>query len=128
MPRKRLAETRGNWILFAKAFTPELIESHLYLKATYGKLNHFIQEVERLGLERDSHAASKLTATRQRNEMIEAGNRLITAMQLTLKDHLGKDNEQLTAFGIKPFRGRKRAKKTAEAETPSPEPADPSES
>jgi hypothetical protein len=128
MPRKRQAETRGSWMLFAKAFTPELIESHIYLKATYAKLNHFIQEVERLGLERDFHAASKLEATRQRKKMIAAGSRLVTAMQLTLRDHLGPDNEQLTAFGIKPFRGRKRAKKNAAAETPSPEPVDPSES
>jgi hypothetical protein len=56
-----------------------------------------------------------------------AGNRLVTAMQLALKDYLGRDNEQLTAFGIKPFRGRKRAKENAEAETPSLETADPSE-
>lgn len=126
MPRKRQAESQGSWMLFAKAFTPELIESHIYLKATYAKLNHFIQEVERLGLERDFHAASKLAATRKRKEMIAAGNRLVTAMQLTLRDLLGPDNEQLTAFGVKPFRGRKRAKKNPEAETPSPEPADPS--
>jgi len=33
----------------------------------------------------------------------------------------------LVAFGIKPFRGRKRAKKKAVAETPTPEAADPSE-
>ncbi|HEV7504453.1 MAG TPA: hypothetical protein VGS07_06055 [Thermoanaerobaculia bacterium] len=128
MPRKRQAETRGSWMLFAKAFTPELVESHIYLKATYAKLNHFIQEVERLGLERDFHAASKLEATRQRKKMIAAGSRLVTAMQLTLRDHLGPDNEQLTAFGIKPFRGRKHAKKNAAAETPSPVPVDPSES
>jgi hypothetical protein len=34
---------------------------------------HFIEEVERLGVERDSHAAGKPAATRQRNEMIVAG-------------------------------------------------------
>jgi hypothetical protein len=127
MPRKRHAESQGSWLLFAGSLTPELTESHVYLKASYAKLRHFIEEVERLGLERDFHSASKLTATRKRNEMIAGGNRLVTAMQLVLKDHLGKDNEQLTAFGIKPFRGRKRAKKNAEAETSSPEPVDPSE-
>ena len=127
MPRKRQTESHGNWLLFADAFTPELRESHIYLKASHAKLKHFISEVERLGIERDFHAASKLTATRERKEMIAAGNRLVTAMQLTLRDLLGPDNEQLTAFGIKPFRGRKRAKKNAAAETPSPEPADPSE-
>ena len=128
MPRKRQMESMGSWMSFAKAFTPELTESHVYLKTTYAKLNHFIEEVERLGLERDFHAASKLKATRQRRETIAAGNRLVTAMQTALRDHLGPDNEQLTAFGIKPFRGRKRAKKETAAETPSVEPSDPSES
>ncbi len=127
MPRKRQAESHGNWLLFADAFTPELRESHIFLKSSHAKLTHFVEEVERLGLERDFHAASKLKATRERKEMIAAGNRLVTAMQLTLRDLLGPDNEQLTAFGVKPFRGRKRAKKNAEAETPSLEPSDPSE-
>jgi hypothetical protein len=127
MPRKRQAESQGSWLLFADAFTPELRESHVYLKSTHAKLMNFIQEVERLGIERDSYNARKLEATRKRNEMIVAANRLVASMQLALRDHLGPDNEQLTAFGIKPFRGRKRVKKNAEAETPSPEPADPSE-
>jgi len=127
MPRKRQAESHGNWLLFADAFTPELRESHVYLKSKHAKLMHFVKEVERLGIERDFHAASKLAATRQRNEMIAAGNRLVTAMQLAVRDLLGPDSEQLTAFGVKPFRGRKRAKKNAEAATPSPEKAVPSE-
>ncbi len=48
-------------------------ESPGYLKPTYAKLMHFIEEVERLGVERDFHAAGKPAATRQRNEMIVAG-------------------------------------------------------
>jgi len=109
--------------MFADAFTPELTESHVYMKSSYAKLRHFIEGVERLGHERDSYNARKLEATRKRNEMIVAGNRLVAAMQLALKDHLGSDNEQLTAFGIKPFRGRKRAKKETDAETPPQETA-----
>jgi hypothetical protein len=127
MPRKRQAVSTGSWMLFANAFTPELTESQVYLKASYAKLRGFIEEVERLGVERNFHAASKQEATRKRNEMIVAGNRLVDAMQVALRDHLGKDSEQLAAFGIQPFRGRKRAKKETEAETPLQETADPSE-
>jgi hypothetical protein len=128
MARKRQAESTGSWIMFAAAFSPELTESHRYFKASYAKLTRIMADVERLGLERDAHNASKLAATRQRNELIVAGNRLVNAMQVALKDHLGKDNEQLVAFGIQPFRGRKRAKMKTAAESPSPEAVDPSES
>ncbi len=127
MARKRQAESRGSWIMFAAAFPPELTESHPYFKASYAKLTGIMAEVERLGHERDAHNASKLAATRQRNELIRAGNQLVDVMQTALKDHLGADNEQLVAYGIKPFRGRKRAKKEAAAESPSPNAADPSE-
>ena len=127
MPRKRHAVSTGSWMMFADAFSPELTESHVYLKSTHAKLRLFIQEVEQLGIERDFHSASKMAATRKRNEMIVVGNRLVNAMQTALKDHLGKDNEQLAAFGIQPFRGRKRAKKEPEAEIPPQETADPSE-
>jgi hypothetical protein len=126
MPRKRIAESTGSWMLFADAFSPELTESHVYLKSTHAKLRNFIEEVEQLGIERDFHSASKLAATRKRNEMIAAGNRLVNAMQTALKDHLGKDNEQLTAFGIQPFRGRKRAKKETAVEIPPQETVEPS--
>lgn len=127
MARKRHAVSTGSWMMFAEGFTPELTESHLYLKASYAKLRGFIEEVERLGVERNFHQASKQDATRRRNEAIVAGNSLVHAMQLALKDHLGKDNEQLVAFGIQPFRGRKRAKKETEAEIPPQETAVPSE-
>lgn len=127
MPRKRHAVSTGSWMMFAEAFTPELTESHIYLKSSYAKLRGFIEEVERLGVERNFHAASKQDATRRRNEAIVAGNRLVNAMQVALRDVLGKDNEQLAAFGIQPFRSRKRAKKEPQAEIPPQETADPSE-
>jgi hypothetical protein len=127
MARKRHAVSTGSWMMFAEAFTPELTESHVYIKSSHAKLRHFIEEVERLGVERDSYNSRKLEATRKRNKMIVAGNRLVAAMQLALRDHLGPDNEQLTAFGIKPFRGKKRVKKETDAETPPQESADPPE-
>jgi hypothetical protein len=35
------------------------------------------------------------------------------ALRLGLREHFGPTNEALAAFGIVPFRGRKRARKTA---------------
>jgi hypothetical protein len=71
MPRKRIAESTGSWMLFADAFSPELTESHVYLKSTHAKLRNFIEEVEQLGIERDFHSASKLKTLAPRRLHLE---------------------------------------------------------
>lgn len=118
MPRTRIAHTRGDWLRFAQSVTPETTAGHAFLEYSRAKLQHFIEEVDRLEVERDFHNARKLEATRRRNEMIEEGRRLVTAMRNVLKEHMGIDNERLAEFGIQPFRVRKRAKKPAESAPP----------
>jgi hypothetical protein len=41
-------------------------------------------------------------------------------MRVGLRQHLGDGNEALVAFGIKPFRGRKRSRKAKEDAGASP--------
>ncbi len=124
MPRIRIAETMGELHQFAHTITPETTAGHVFLEYAHAKLTRFLEEIDRLTAERDFHTARKQEATRRRNEMLAEGSRLATAMRLVLKDHLGPDNERLAEFGIQPFRGRKRAKKPVDAETPPVETAD----
>jgi hypothetical protein len=105
---------------FANSITPEVTAEHTFLAYGDAKLKHTLDEIERLTIKRDFHNARKMEATRQRNEMVEEGSRLATAMRVALKEHLGPDSEQLTQYGIQPFRSKKRAKKPA----PPPEPPD----
>jgi hypothetical protein len=124
MPRIRIAETMGDLHRFAHTITPETTAGHAFLEYAHAKLTRFLEEIDRLTAERDFHTARKQEATQRRNEMLAEGSRLATAMRLTLKDHLGPDNERLAEFGIQPFRGRKRAKKPVDTETPPAETAD----
>lgn len=124
MPRIRIAETMGELHRFAHTITPETTAGHAFLEYAHAKLTRFLEEIDRLTVERDFHAARKQEATRQRNQLLADGSRLATAMRVTLKDHLGPDNERLAEFGIQPFRGRKRAKKPADAATPPVKTAD----
>lgn len=124
MPRIRIAETMGELHRFARTITPETTAGHVYLEHAHAKLTRFLEEIDRLTVERDFHAARKQEATQQRNKLLAEGSRLATAMRVTLKDHLGPDNERLAEFGIQPFRGRKRVKKPADAATPPVETAD----
>ena len=63
-------------------------------------------------------------ATRRINEVVEEGRRLASNIRRVLKVELGIDNEELTRFGIQPFRGRKRAKKSSDAGAAGPETSD----
>jgi hypothetical protein len=45
--------------------------------------------------------------------VLAEGRVVATVLQAVLKQHFGSSNEALAAFGIKPFRGLKRARKAA---------------
>jgi len=71
--------------------------------------------LDRLVLERDFHEARKQEATHRINEVLAEGRIVATVLQAVLKQHFGASSEELVAFGIKPFRGLKRARKARTA-------------
>jgi hypothetical protein len=65
--------------------------------------------------------ASKQAASKQMRQLASDAQRLATAMRGLLKEHYGIRDEKLAAFGLQPFRGRKKA--TDPATEPPPPPA-----
>jgi hypothetical protein len=114
MPRTRSGETVGDWEKLAHTVTPEILEDDPALKLAYGKLQGCIEEIHKLVTERDFHEARKQEATRRIQEILEAGRREATFLRAGLKQRYGDRNEELARFGMRPFRGRKRAKKARE--------------
>ena len=51
--------------------------------------------------------AEKQEASQQMKEIILNGQRLANVLRLSVREHLGIRSEKLTAYGMKPFRGRK---------------------
>ncbi|MFL6264297.1 MAG: hypothetical protein ACJ76Y_31810 [Thermoanaerobaculia bacterium] len=63
--------------------------------------------------------ASKQAASKQMRQLATDAQRLATAVRTLIKEHYGIRDEKLAAFGLQPFRGRKKA------ETPATEPPPP---
>jgi hypothetical protein len=118
MPRTPLSPTLGDWIRLVDQVTPDDIAGQLQLEHIHAKLRSTLDEVQSLVVERDLHQAHKQEATRKIQELLDAGRRQATALRVTLKEHYGIRNEKLTAFGIQPFRGRKRAAKRRDPQQP----------
>ena len=113
MPRTPRDHTVGTWVTLTTSVTPEVTKGLPHLEFERVKLVETEATVKQLIIERDYHQAQKQEATRKLQVALEEGRRTAHALRLGLQEHFGPTNEALAAFGIQPFRGRKRAKKTA---------------
>ncbi len=52
--------------------------------------------------------AGKQEASREVQEVMAEGQRLVTVLRVSVRQHYGIDSEKLTEFGLQPFRGRRR--------------------
>ena len=114
MPRTRAGHTVGDWLELAGLVTPETIAGSQLLERTHAELQGFVDEIRKLLVQRDFYEARKQETTQRIQEILPEGRRTATLLRRALKQHLGPDNEQLAAFGIQPFRGRKRSRKAGD--------------
>jgi hypothetical protein len=66
--------------------------------------------------------ASKQAASKQMRQLASDAQRLATAVRALLKEHYGIRDEKLAAFGLQPFRGRKKATTEPATEPPPQQP------
>jgi hypothetical protein len=111
MPRTQRNHTRGVWLRLTGGITPELAAGQPLIQDQLDKLVAFQDEMDRLVQEQAFHEARKQEATRRINEILGEGRIAATVLQAVLKQHFGSSSEKLVDFGIKPFRGLKRARK-----------------
>jgi hypothetical protein len=64
--------------------------------------------------------ASKQAASKQMRQLATDAQRLATAVRTLIKEHYGIRDEKLAAFGLQPFRGRKKAEAPATEPPPGP--------
>jgi hypothetical protein len=123
MARTRRVHTVGRWTELTVSVTPEIVEELPMLKPLLPKLKKIEADVGRLVTERDRHQARKQETTRKIQNALEEGRRVAHVIRVGLRHHLGAGNEALVAFGIKPFRGRKRSRKPAGTPDEKPDPS-----
>jgi hypothetical protein len=113
MPRTPRDHTFGTWGTLTTTVTPEVTQGLPHLEYVRAKLVATEAEANQLVMERDYHQAQKQEATRKLQIALEDGRRTAHALRVGLRQHFGPTSEKLAAFGMQPFRGRKRSKKTA---------------
>ena len=118
MPRTPTRHTVGDWSELADLVTPEITAGSPLFEHLHGELKGFVDEIEKLLVQRDFYEARKQETTQRIQEILPEGRRAATLLRRALKQHFGPANERLAAFGIQPFRGRKRARKAGSAASP----------
>jgi hypothetical protein len=91
-----------------------------HLESWRARLEGLLTQAHEAAGRRAAAAAEKQEATRDLQTLLTDGNRLAAALRGVIKEHYGPRAEDLTKFGMKPFRGRKR-KKEGEEPGASPE-------
>ena len=120
MPRTRRDHTRNIWTQLTGSVTPEIADGDPMLKIALAKLMAIEADVDRLVTERDFYQARKQETTRKIQDALVEGRKVANVLRVGLRHHFGETNEGLVAFGIKPFRGRKRSRKAPAAADASP--------
>lgn len=118
MPRTPVGDTIGDWVGMTIRVTPEIAAQHPSIKYIYDKLSAHLAEIQELIKQRDFYEARKQEISRRIDVVLPQGRKEASLLRGMLKEHYGPDNEQLAAFGIQPFRSKKRRRK---ADAPSNE-------
>jgi hypothetical protein len=113
MPRESFAATVEAWGRFLR----QLDETGVEIPGFTGKkeeLEEMYARAKQLVAERNALEAAKLKATHELRQILDKGCMRHTVLRQNLKLHLGDHNEMLTAYDMRPNRGRpKRRKKPA---------------
>jgi hypothetical protein len=81
-----------------------------HLESWRARLERMLTQAHEAAGRQADAAAKKQEATRDLQTLVTDGSRLAAALRGVLKEHYGTRAEDLTKFGMKPFRGRKRKK------------------
>jgi hypothetical protein len=111
MPRTPIAQTIVELETLARSITEEVMAEVPSMERSHVKLQGLTKEIRKLLARRDRYQALKQEATRKAHAHIRQAKATATLLRRHLKVHYGPENEQLAAFNINPFRGRKRRKK-----------------
>lgn len=112
MPRESFAVTVEAWGRFLR----QLDETGVEIPGFAGKkeeLEEMYARANQLVAERNALEAAKQAATSELQTILEKGRLKYTVLRHNLKAHLGDTNEMLTAYGIRPNRGRPKRRKAS---------------
>jgi hypothetical protein len=119
------ASKLGDWQSFLAPLATNAADlPHLEIPRT--QLAALLAQAVELKNQQATERAAKQGATQQLQTMVLEGQRLAALLRQALKQHYGPRSEKLAEFGLQPFRGRAKSKKTPPTPAPSPEATAPS--
>ena len=117
------AGIRGEWqaIIAPLAAKPPGLE---HLEPFRAKLETALDRAVDITKQQAALASSKQELTKELKVLMADGQRVAAVLRKALKQQLGPKSEELTAFQVQPFRGRK-VKNDVAKPAPGPEPSAP---
>ena len=112
----------GDWQRSLNTFAANAADL-AHLETSRVKLERIFQKAQEVATQQAALTASRQDLSQQMKKLILEGQRVISVLRVSLKDHYGPRSEKLAEFGLQPFRGRKpKSKPEPEpgTETPSP--------
>jgi hypothetical protein len=91
-----------------------------HLAGSRDKLGVLLEEFSELLSQQQQATAAKLEVSRQVQQVQRAATTLILLLRRSVQEHYGSRSDKLAAFGVQPFRGRRRVAETPPAVVPLP--------
>ncbi|HEV8578990.1 MAG TPA: hypothetical protein VGX68_07880 [Thermoanaerobaculia bacterium] len=96
-----------------------------HLEGARARLEKLVAEAHEVNKRQAALTASKQEASKELSGLLNAAQRVATAIQKLLAEHYGPRSEKLAEFHLQPFRGRRRQSKPETPTPPAPEPTAP---
>lgn len=93
-----------------------------HLEVLRAQLGTVTEQARQMAASQAAQRASKQQSSQSLKAAIAEGDRLASLLRSAVKQHYGIRSEKLAEFGVKPFRGRKKAETQAAAPKPAPAP------
>jgi hypothetical protein len=93
-----------------------------HLEVLRTQLGTVMEQARQMAASQASQQAAKQQASKSLKAAISEGDRLANLLRAAVKQHYGIRSEKLSEFGVKPFRGRKKAETEAAVAKPAPAP------
>lgn len=124
--RKRYADHSKEWEDLTASLAANTAEVP-HLEAQRVSLEKMLAEFRDLTLQQAAFQANKQKVSQRLQTLVDQGQKLATALRVSLKQHYGRRSEDLVKFGLQPFRGiSRKVSPTPEPEKPpATEPAKP---
>jgi len=119
MPEPTYAEFMKKADLVTKAVTANL-DQLAFLAGHRDRMELVITKVRELTVQQANLTASKQDVSKQLEELVDEGRKLLTFLRAAVKQYFGNRSEKLVEFGQQPFRSKPRTK----AASPDAQPAD----